>query len=296
MAQNTPWQEAVQLGAFGFLNAVFAGIIGFLLLPLLEMVFDVVTDVSLLELSDLNHPLIRRMMVQAPGTYHHSLVVSSLAENACEQIGAHPLLARVGCYFHDIGKLKRPTYFGENQTHQNKHDHLTPYMSSLILIGHIRDGVELAKEHSIPEKVLSFINQHHGTTLISYFFEQAKSDTEDQSVNQERFRYPGPKPQTKESAIVMLADSVEAAARTLPQHSHGKIEGLVKKIIENKLNDENQLDESDLTLKDIEKIESTFVRVLTSMYHGRVDYPGKLSNQPKGGTDGGINKQPAKES
>jgi membrane-associated HD superfamily phosphohydrolase len=181
-------------------------------------------------------------------------------------------------------------YFSENQSDENRHDQVTPYMSSLILIGHIRDGLDLGREYGLPERVLSIMSQHHGTTLISYFYEEAKKNKEGEEVNEERFRYPGPKPQTKEAAIIMLADSVEAAARTLPQHTHSKIEGLVQKIIEHKLNDENQLDESDLTLKDIEKIEQIFVRTLTSMYHGRIDYPGKLSNQQKGVADGSSDK------
>jgi hypothetical protein len=185
-------------------------------------------------------------------------------------------------------------YFSENQSDENRHDQVTPYMSSLILIGHIRDGLDLGREYGLPERVLSIMSQHHGTTLISYFYEEAKKNNDEEEVNEERFRYPGPKPQTKEAAIIMLADSVEAAARTLQQHTHGKIEALVKKIIEHKLNDENQLDESDLTLKDIEKIEQIFVRSLTSMYHGRIDYPGKLSNQQKGGNDGSPDQQQPK--
>jgi len=273
--------------ACGLGNGILTGILTNGILPYIESFFSLATGSKLLELADLSQPLLKRLAEEAPGTYQHSIMVAALAEAAAKEIRADSLLAKIGSYFHDIGKLKRPGYFGENQAEKkSQHDHLTPYMSSLILVGHIRDGVELAKENEIPERVIAFIKQHHGTTLISYFFEQAKSDTENQDVKEERFRYPGPKPQTKETAIVMLADSIEAAARTLPQYSHQRIEGLVKKIIENKLNDENQLDESDLTLKDIEKIEQTFVRVLTSMYHGRVDYPGKLSNQPKGGGNG----------
>jgi len=279
----------------GFSNGILSGILVNGILPYIENFFSLATGSRLLELADLSQPLIKRLAEEAPGTYQHSILVGNLSEAAANEIHADALLTKIGAYFHDIGKLKRPAYFAENQTNKNQHDQLTPYMSSLILVGHIRDGLDLGREYGLPDRVLSLISQHHGTTLISYFYEQAKTDTEGQQVSEDRFRYPGPKPQTKEAAIVMLADSVEAAARTLPQHTHSKIEGLVRKIIENKLNDENQLDESDLTLKDIEKIEQTFVRVLTSMYHGRVDYPGKLSNQPKGAPDGNSHQQPPKE-
>ncbi|MBF0499962.1 MAG: HDIG domain-containing protein [Candidatus Riflebacteria bacterium] len=281
--------------ACGFGNGVFAGILANGVLPYLENAFSLATGSRLLELTDLSQPLLKRLAEEAPGTYQHSLLVANLSEAAAIEINGDALLSKIGGYFHDIGKIKRPLYFAENQSNNNQHDNLTPYMSSLILVGHIRDGIDLGREHGLPDRVISFVREHHGTTLISYFYEQAKTDTTGQEVNEERFRYPGPKPQTKETAIVMLADSVEAASRTLPQRTHSRIEGLVKKIIENKLNDENQLDESDLTLKDIEKIESSFVRVLTSMYHGRVDYPGKLSNQPKGGADGSSHQQSAKE-
>jgi hypothetical protein len=279
----------------GMGNGILSGILANGVLPYIENFFALATGSKLLELADLSQPLLKKLAEEAPGTYQHSMMVAALAEAAAIEIKADALLAKIGGYYHDIGKLKRPSYFSENQKNKNQHDQLTPYMSSLILVGHIRDGADLGREFGIPERVISFIAQHHGTTLISYFYEQAKTDTDGQEVNQERFRYPGPKPQSKEAAVVMLADSVEAAARTLPQHTHARIEALVKKIVENKLTDENQLDESDLTLKDIEKIEQTFVKVIGSMYHGRVDYPGKLSNQTKGGADGSTSKQPAKE-
>lgn len=286
------------LMAFGFTNGLIAGVVANGMLPYLESMFALATGSRLLELTDLSQPLLKRLAEEAPGTYQHSIMTSTLAEAAALEIHADALLTKIGAYFHDIGKMKRPLYFVENQSDKNQHDQLTPYMSSLILVGHIRDGVDIAREFGLPDRVAAFIREHHGTTLISYFYEKAKVKTEGgegQEVNEERFRYPGPKPQTKETAIVMLADSVEAAARTLSGRTHGQIEGLVHKIIENKMNDENQLDESDLTLKDIEKIEQSFVRVLTSMYHARIDYPGKMSNQSKGGTDGSTHQQPAKE-
>ncbi len=288
-------REIAEVVACGFGNGILSGVLTNGALPYIESFFSLATSSRLLELADLSQPLIKRLAEEAPGTYQHSVIVGNLSEAAANEINADALLAKIGGYFHDIGKLKRPAYFAENQTAGNRHDQVTPYMSSLILVGHIRDGLDLGREYGLPERVLSLISQHHGTTLISYFYEQAKTDTEGEAVNEERFRYPGPKPQTKEAAIIMLADAVEAASRTLPQHTHSRIEGLVEKIIENKFSDENQLDESDLTLKDIERIQQTFVRVLTSMYHGRIDYPGKLSNQPKGASDGSAHQQPPKE-
>ncbi|MEW6713293.1 MAG: HDIG domain-containing metalloprotein, partial [Candidatus Riflebacteria bacterium] len=275
-------QEILMIAGFGLMNGIFSGILANGILPYMESMFSLATSSRLLELADLSQPLLKRLAEEAPGTYQHSIAVATLAEAAANGINADPLLTKISAYFHDIGKLKRPLYFAENQSDQNRHDQVTPYMSSLILIGHIRDSLDLGREYGLPERVLSIMSQHHGTTLISYFFEEAKKNKDGEDVSEDRFRYPGPKPQTKEAAIVMLADSVEAAARTLPQHTHSKIEGLVQKIIEHKLNDENQLDESDLTLKDIEKIEQIFVRTISSMYHSRVDYPGKLSNQAKG--------------
>jgi putative nucleotidyltransferase with HDIG domain len=284
------FEQILMVAGFGLLNGVFSGILANGVLPYMESMFSLATSSRLLELADLSQPLLKKLADEAPGSYQHSVAVATLAEAAANGINADPLLTKIGAYFHDIGKLKRPMYFSENQSDENRHDQVTPYMSSLILIGHIRDGLDLGREYGLPERVLSIMSQHHGTTLISYFYEEAKKNKEGEEVNEERFRYPGPKPQTKEAAIIMLADSVEAAARTLPQHTHSKIEGLVQKIIEHKLNDENQLDESDLTLKDIEKIEQIFVRTLTSMYHGRIDYPGKLSNQQKGVADGSSDK------
>lgn len=283
-------KQIAMYAGFGLLNGILSGIVSNGVLPYMESVFSLATSSRLLELTDLSQPLLRKLAEEAPGTYQHSIAVATLAEAAANTVNADPLLTKISAYFHDIGKIKRPMYFAENQADENRHDQVTPYMSSLILIGHIRDSLDLGREYGLPERVLSIMSQHHGTTLISYFYEEAKKLKDGEEVNQERFRYPGPKPQTKEAAILMLADSVEAAARTLPQHTHSKVEGLVQKIIEHKLNDENQLDESDLTLKDIEKIEQVFVRTLTSMYHGRVDYPGKLSNQMKAVSDGSTDQ------
>lgn len=261
--------------AFGFTGGIIGAIIVSAALPLIESVFHVTSDIKLLELSDLNHPLLSELVVQAPGTYHHSIIVGNLAEDAAEAIGANPLLARVSSYFHDVGKIKKPEYFVENQhSNINKHDGLTPRMSSLILISHIKDGVEFAKAHRLMPKIVDVIKEHHGTGLIAYFYNKAK-ETEDrsvQAVKEEDFRYPGPKPKTKESAIVMLADSVEAASRTLDEPTPSRLNNLVQKIIDDKFMD-GQLDHSNLTLSDLHKITNSFVRILTGIFHYRIEYP-----------------------
>lgn len=293
---NLDIKELVVSSLCGFGNGVLTAISTNGALPYIESLFSLATSSRLLELADLSQPLLKKLAEEAPGTYQHSIIVANLAEAAATEIGADALLAKIGGYYHDIGKLKRPAYFIENQKGFNLHDNVTPYMSSLILVGHVRDGIELGKEYGLPQKVLDLIAQHHGTSLITYFYEQAKtSNTDGSMVQEERFRYPGPKPQTKEAAILMLADAVEAGSRTLTQYSASRIDSLVEKIIEYKFNDEHQLDESDLTLKDLEKIQQIFVKLLICMYHGRIDYPGKLSNQPKGGADGSINQQSAKD-
>jgi putative nucleotidyltransferase with HDIG domain len=275
LVQNTPWRDAVQFGALGFLNSIFAVMAGFLVLPLLESCFDIVTDVSLLELSDLNHPLIRKMMVEAPGTYHHSLVVSSLAENACEQIGAHALLARVGCYFHDIGKMERPDFFSENQgyLYPNQHDSLPPKISFEIIVNHIRQGVRLAHKHKLKRAIIDFISEHQGTGVVYYFYKKAMDlAPPDEHIRADDFRYPGPKPQTKETAVALLADSVEAASRALKEPTPDAIQQLVRKIINDKFID-GQLDECELALQDLHKIQACFTRNLAAIFHTRMKYP-----------------------
>ncbi|HBA27281.1 MAG TPA: hypothetical protein DCY98_07820 [Nitrospinae bacterium] len=260
---------------FGLIGGVIVAIIVSGALPLIESIFHVTSDIKLLELSDLNHPLLSELVVQAPGTYHHSIIVGNLAEDAAEAIGANPLFARVASYFHDIGKMKKPEYFIENQHGNiNKHDGLAPSMSSLILISHIKDGVDLAKSHRLIPKIIDIIKEHHGTGLITYFYNKAKEmeDPSLRAVREEDFRYSGPKPNTKESAIVLLADSVEAASRTLDEPTPSRLRGLVQKIIDDKFID-GQLDHSNLTLNDLHKITNSFVRILTGIFHYRIEYP-----------------------
>jgi len=257
-----------------FLNGLISGVIAIGILPVFEYLFRTVTNISLLELADFNQPLLRRMIMEAPGTYHHSLVVGNLAEAACGAIGANALLARIGAYYHDIGKLAKPEYFSENQIPSfNKHDVLSPSMSKLVIMNHVKEGSELAEKYKLNPKLAAFIRQHHGTSIVYYFYRRAMENVDTaKPVDEEGFRYPGPKPDTKETAVVMLADSVEAASRTLKEPTPANIEDLVYKIVNNKFID-GQLDACDLTLKDIEKISAEFIRILSGMYHSRINYP-----------------------
>lgn len=244
-------------------------------LKVFETMFGELSNFSLLELSDsLNQPLLKRMAVEAPGTYHHSLVVANLSEAAADAIGANSLLTRVGAYYHDIGKMVKPEYFTENQLMMgNKHDSLEPSMSKLVIINHVKEGVEMAKKHKLSPKMIDFITQHHGTSLLYFFYQKALEEAdEDEVVDDSEYRYPGPKPQSRETAVVLLADSVEGATRSLEEHTPKRIDEMVRKIINNKFID-GQLDECDLSLKDLELISSTFSRVLSATYHGRVKYP-----------------------
>jgi putative nucleotidyltransferase with HDIG domain len=255
-----------------------SGIVVAGVLPIFEYLFRLTTDISLLELSDLNHPLLKEMIIKAPGTYHHSLIVGNLAETAAEAIGANSLLARLGSYFHDIGKLEKAEYFSENQTYTgSKHDNLSPTLSGLVITNHVRYGLELAKRYRLNDDIRDFIIQHHGTSLVFYFYQRALERIEEGEIKEEKFRYPGPKPQTKETAIVLLADSVEAASRTLANPTPSRLKSLVRRVINNKFID-GQLDECELTLKDLERIADTFTHVLIGIYHTRVEYSKKDDN------------------
>jgi putative nucleotidyltransferase with HDIG domain len=258
--------------AFAFLGGIGAGIVTAGIVPLIEMIFDYTTDITLLELANLDRPILRQLMIEAPGTYHHSVIVGTLVEAAASEIGANPLLARVCGYYHDIGKMNKPLYFIENQKGKNKHDRLAPSMSSLILIAHVKDGVEIAKKDKLGQVIIDTIKQHHGTSLIKFFFEKAKQRKGDDSVNIDDFRYPGPKPQTREAGLVMLADTVEAASRTLDNPTPSRIQGLVQTLI-NKIFSDGQLDACELTLKDLHNIAKSFNKILSGIYHHRIEYP-----------------------
>ncbi|MBI2123569.1 MAG: HDIG domain-containing protein, partial [Armatimonadetes bacterium] len=240
-------------------------------LPYLEQLFGLVTPIKLLELSNPSQPLLRRLQIEAPGTYHHSIMVANLAEAGAEAIGADSLMVRVGAYYHDIGKIRRPVFFIENQIGvDNPHDKMSPSLSALTVQSHVRDGLEYAKEHGLPKTVASFIPQHHGTSLITYFYHQAKERGE--SADESTFRYEGPRPQTREAAIVMLADAAEGAVRSMGRPTPDRIEQVVRRIIRERLED-GQLDECDLTFRELDVIVSVFVRLLASMFHPRIEYP-----------------------
>lgn len=254
-------------------NGLFSAIMAIGLLPYLESSFRLTTAVSLLELANPNHPLLKKLLMTAPGTYHHSLVVANLAEAAAEEVSADPLLARVGAFYHDIGKLKRPYFFIENQLGENPHEKISPNLSTLIITSHIKDGLELARRYRLPPVIQDIIVQHHGNSLVSYFYRQAEiSQNGKNQLCQDDFRYEAPLPQSKEAAIILLADSVEAAARSMPKPFSGKIEGVVRKIVKEKLND-GQLSNCDLTLRDLDKMSIVFVKILSGIYHTRIKYP-----------------------
>ena len=262
---------------FSLLGGVSSGILATGFAPVVEMSFAYTTDIKLLELANLDRPVLRKLMLEAPGTYHHSVIVGCLGEAAAATIGANPLLAKVSGYYHDIGKLKKPLYFIENQVgHENRHDKLTPSMSSLILIAHVKHGVEIARNHRLGRELIDIIQQHHGTSLITYFYEKAKQLKGEDAVNTEHFKYPGPKPQTKEAGLVLLADVVEAASRSLENPTPARINGLVQRII-NKIFLDGQLDECELTLKDLHEIAKSFNKILNGIHHHRIEYPKRVA-------------------
>lgn len=266
--------------AFILVNGIGSSFIALGLLPVIEQVFDYTTDVRLLEIANLDHPLLEEMMLRAPGTHHHSIVVGNLSKAAAESIGAHPLLARVSSYYHDIGKLKMPHYFIENRIgFEDAHKDLTPNMSALIILAHVKEGVELAEQHKLGKKIKDIIREHHGTSLVSYFYNRAR-DIEDPQmhvIEEKDFRYHGPKPQTREAAIVMLADAVEASSRVLDDPTPKRIEGHVQDIIGNIFLD-GQLDECELTLKDLHAIQKSFIAILIGIFHQRIEYPERVEH------------------
>lgn len=266
----------------GIANGLFSAVMAIGLLPFLESAFGLTTAITLLELADPGRPLLRKLLVETPGTYHHSILVGNLAEAASESVGADPLLSRVAAFYHDIGKVRRPYFFVENQfMNTNPHDKISPNLSSLIIRSHVKDGLEMARDEKLPLPIVEIIGQHHGRSLVSFFYQKALENREtkgnrekDVLPEEDDFRYEGPLPQTKEAAIIMLADAVEAAVRSLSQPAVGRIEGIIRRIIKEKLND-GQLDEAPLTLKDLDRIGDTFTRILSGLFHQRIEYPEK---------------------
>lgn len=278
LVNNSGMKVILSNAIFGLIGGVLSAVLTIGTLPFLEATFDIITPIKLLELSNPNQPLLRRLLIEAPGTYYHSILVGNLSEAAAEEIGAFSLLCRIGAYYHDIGKLKRPYFFKENQiTKDNPHDKITPNLSTLIITSHVKDGIDLAMKNKLPSSVISIIREHHGNTLVAYFYHKALNGETADTVTEDKFRYNFPKPQTKEAAIVMLADSVEAYIRSLAEPTRNQVEMGVRKIIKDKLQDE-QLDESDLTLKDLDKVAKAFVKVFAGIFHERIEYPENLKD------------------
>ncbi|HHV26261.1 MAG TPA: HDIG domain-containing protein [Tissierellia bacterium] len=273
LIKNSDALDIVLRSGHGLLNGIFCAILTIGTLPLWENIFEVLTPLKLLELSNPNQPLLRRLLMEAPGTYYHSVMVGNLSEAAAEAIGADSLIARVGAYYHDIGKLKRPYFFKENQFGMdNPHDKLNPTLSTLIITNHTKDGLALGEEYELPQEIKDIIVQHHGETVLTFFYYKASKGKDGENVKLEDFRYKGPKPQTKEAAIIMLADSSEAAVRSIKNPNKGKIEEMVRNIIKDRLED-GQLEDCNLTLKDLSIIANTFSNVLLGIFHDRIEYP-----------------------
>ena len=291
-AGNLSGMELWWSTAFAFVGGIGTGITTLGLAPLMEFLFGYTTDITLLELANLDRPILRRLMIEAPGTYHHSMVVGNMVEAAAAEIGANPLLAKVCGYYHDIGKIKKPLYFIENQTDGvNRHDKLAPSMSSLILIAHVKNGVEIARENKLGQSIIDTIQQHHGKSLISFFYEKARKQKGDDAVKIEEFRYPGPLPQTREAGLVMLADVVEAASRTLENPTSSRIQRLAQDLF-NKIFSDGQLDNCELTLKDLHKIARSYYKILTGIHHHRIEYSESAPRQNGKENHGSTDRQP----
>jgi len=277
---------------------IAAGFIVLGILPFIEKIFRITTSMTLLELADGGQPLLRRLAMEAPGTYNHSLQVATLSEAAAEAIGANSLMCRVGAYYHDVGKINKADYFIENQQPgcQSRHLNLSPSVSLLIIIGHVKDGVELAKEYNLPTSLFPFIQQHHGTTLVEFFYRQAckgqAQHPDGPAISEAQYRYPGPKPRSKEVAIVMLADAVESAARSMIEPTGGRVETLVHELSMKRLLD-GQFDECDLTMRELELIERSMMKTLLSIYHGRIAYPSMAHIVGAGGGAAAAHGEPA---
>lgn len=286
--------EVLLQGLIGAVSGITSAVITTGLLPYLEHAFNITTPIKLLDLAKPNHPLLQRLLLDAPGTYHHSVLVGNLAETAAVTVGADPVVVRVGAYYHDIGKIKRPYFFIENQAgSENPHDKIAPSLSTLIVTSHIKDGLDLCRDYKLPQVITDVIEQHHGTSLVSYFYKRATEHEHSECIIENDFRYEGPTPQTKEAALVMLADACEAAVRSISKPNVNRIETTVRKIIRERLQD-GQLDDCNLTLKDLKIIGDVYVRLLSSMFHTRIEYPEALKELERRKAKNGNNyKQPA---
>lgn len=284
--------QIVQQVLLGIVSGIGASIITTGILPYLENAFNITTPLKLLDLAQPNHPLLQRLLLDAPGTYHHSVMVGNLAETAASNIGANPITVRVGAYYHDIGKIKRPGFFAENQVGNEKpHEKLAPSLSTLIVTSHIKDGIDLCHDYKLPQVIIDIVQQHHGTMLVSYFYQQATENEHGECLTEADFRYEGPRPQSKEAALIMLADACEAAVRSIGKPNVNRIEATVRKLIRERLHD-GQLDECNLTLKDLNIIGDVFTRVLSSMFHKRIEYPESVKElERRKNKNGNSNKQ-----
>ena len=284
--------QILMQGVQGIVSGIAASVITTGLLPYLENAFNITTPLKLLDLAQPNHPLLQRLLLDAPGSYHHSVLVGNLAETAAGYIHADPVTVRVGAYYHDIGKIKRPYFFVENQAgNENPHDKIAPSLSTLIVTSHIKDGVDLCREYKLPQIIIDIVQQHHGTMLVSYFYKRATENEHSECIIEADFRYEGPRPQSKEAALIMLADACEAAVRSIGKPNKNRIEATVRKIIRERLHD-GQLDECNVTLKDLNVIGDVFIRVLSSMFHTRIEYPDTLKElERRKAKNGNSNKQ-----
>jgi hypothetical protein len=264
------------------INSILSPILAYGLLIFYEKVFGVATDLVFLELTDFNNPLLRELSSKAPGTFHHSIIMGNLSEQAAKEIGANQILARVGCYYHDIGKVVSPEYFVENQLEsKNKHEQLNPSLSAKMIIAHVKNGIKLAEKYRMPREIINFIPMHHGNTLVSYFFEKARTEEgTEESIHDYIYRYPGPKPKSKETGIVMLADAVEAATRAIEDPTPAKLETQIDEIIKSRFI-EGELDDCDLTLKDLIKIKHSFLKTLVGIHHHRIRYPDQENGEER---------------
>ncbi len=277
--QTSDWKLSLNLLLFGVISGLLSGVFALGFMPFFEAAFGILSPIKLIELSSPNQPLLRKLLLETPGTYHHSVMVANLSEAACEAVGANGLLARVGAYYHDIGKTKRPSFFIENQMGMdNPHDSISPQLSKSIIVAHPYDGVKMLKEYKLPKAICDIAEQHHGTSLLKFFYHKAKNEND--QVKEEDFRYPGPKAQFKEVAIVGICDSVEAAVRSMNKPTIEQIEAVVRKIIKDKL-DDGQLDECDLTLKELDTIHQTIVETLKGTFHSRIEYPSEADVEAK---------------
>lgn len=289
--QQMESMQVLMQGVLGTVSGIASGVITIGLLPYLEHTFNITTPIKLLDLARPNHPLLQRLLLDAPGTYHHSILVGNLAETAAESVGANGVLVRVGAYYHDIGKIKRPLFFIENQVGaDNPHDKIAPTLSTLIVTSHIKDGADLCRDYKLPQNIIDIVQQHHGTTLVSYFYKRATENEHGDCIIEADFRYEGPRPQTKEAALVMLADACEAAVRSIAKPNVNRIEATVRKIIRERLYD-GQLDECNLTLKELNVIGDVYIRVLSSVFHKRIEYPDMKDLERRKGKNGSCHKQ-----